>query len=208
MAAQKFPGEIDLKGKLMGYFGILLFVIIGLFGLIFKINFWWIILGFGVFCFILLVSTDIPRVNYYMVEDNEIRCRRGWARKSIPFGEIADIRKIKWEDLKEMTSESWIRMAQVRYQTRHTDRRHALSHPEEIPQTARAAWKYGKLLGYCTAAPSTKVYKGKANIMVKRIDYILLTLKNGEQHVLSPKNPDGFLKMVRAGQSNFNPLPQ
>jgi hypothetical protein len=164
--------------------------------------------GFGLLVFTLMLSGDLPFLNYYKVEDDGILCCRA-VRKKFPYSDIADIRIIKWENLKEMTTESWKRIALVQARGASLRRLKPLLHPQEtvdflkeIPENARVGLDYSTLLSYCTATPATWMGRKKIDVMVKPIPYILMTLTNGKQYVLSPKDPDDFLSLIKKNSAS------
>jgi hypothetical protein len=194
MQMKKFPGLHNVKGNIMGYFGGFVFIIVGI--IIYFLdsksrNIAFIALGFGLFFFLIVLFMDLPFANYYLISNDYIICVRMFIRKKFYFNEIANISKIKWEEFKEKTSDSWKNMTLATY-----NKTYARTHSNEFLLTANSARQYNKLIGYCTAAPSTTVYKGKATQSIIKSDYVLLTLANGAQYILSPQDIDRFIESI------------
>lgn len=189
----KFPGLINFWGKKLGYGYSLIFVAFGIvMSFVAKDKGFLIATAWGLFIIFLLFLMDIPWINYYIVKTDKIICVRiGW-RKSFLLENIADIRKIQWNDLKEMAEQSWIKMTLARF----NNREYTLSNPEKIPETLKASYNYNRLISYCTASPAIEVYKGNAKFTIRKSYYSLLTLKDGKQYIVSPKDVDAFINEV------------
>lgn len=196
---KKFSGQNNFRGNLYGYFWMSVFVIIGVIIYILDKsqsgrNAAFIMIGWGLFMFLLILPGDFSFINYYLIGKDYLICIRCWVvRKKIYFNQIADIRKIKWGELREKNTEKWIKMTLAR-----CDKNYTKTHLNEISETMKSALRYNKFIQFCTATPSFIVYShGRVKSNVKKIDYVLLTLKDGNQYVLSPKDTDGFIGSVK-----------
>ncbi|MDP2925141.1 MAG: hypothetical protein Q8N99_02090 [Nanoarchaeota archaeon] len=201
---KKFAGLIDFRGKRYGYFWISIFILIGVFIYLIAespgdISVAFLVIVFGVFCFLSILSLDIPLWNFYVIDEKFITfVRLVW--KKVPYETIVDIRKIEWKELKKYTDNSWKKMILARYNTNIKGARRLPQNynPSMIPSTIIASTNYIKLVKWMTAAPSTKVnpVTKKATTAIVQSSYVLITLIDGSQYIISPKDVDGFMKSL------------
>jgi hypothetical protein len=196
---KRFPGEIDFWGKKIGYSYLIIGIVVSVAISALSGDLGWVAL-LGGWCFFLmsiLLMMDIPFLNYYVLAENRIVCVRMGIPSFIGFDRVADIRKIDWKDIKKFSDDEWIKMTVVRHNEKRYGRSYASEHLDEIIPSLKSILRHNNLVSRCTAAPSTLVRGGKAEVLVKKAEYILITMTDGKQYAISPKNPDEFLTLAK-----------
>lgn len=156
----------------------------------------------GIIFILWLILSFKPGMSY-VVGDGKIFLRSFWiAWDKLPIENIADVRKINLDELKEFTKTQWVKDILIAPKIR---RRAAFAiNPKmsikEVAKKIKAARRYGKLLGYCSVVVSawaTREKNGQSKVkLTSKGEFILITLTNGTQYLISPKDVYGFLEAV------------
>lgn len=150
------------------------------------------LLIFCVIWFLLLfIRSFVPGMSYVVKSDRIILRSLWFWRYSISFNIITDIRKISQNELELFLEKSWMptniskaRDADVKY----------IPTFQEIRKELKNRKRYGWLVAYCSVPI---VRSGNKFKVPSKNDFVLITLTDGRQHIISPKDINGFLTEVK-----------
>lgn len=141
----------------------------------------------------LIIRSFVPGTSYIIGTDKLVFKSLWFWKHPILFEDIVDIRKISKTELQTFLEHSWIqgiitKAAQIggRY----------IPSPQEIARELNSRMKYNWLIGYCSVPIVTNVSQRGVKSSTEG-DFIPITLTNGRQHLISPKDVDGFLAEIK-----------